>query len=286
MSSVDQFESVFKSATKDPFHLEDIQIKKVLLVNDCDETERVTLDQLVRPFLSAIDKRNPLEWVTLNGEDFKSVQDLLNGIEQHRPDLIVTYRHLHSDAWQWPYSLGEHLDVMTQVTDTPVLVLPHPKREDRVLESLKNTDRVLAITDHLTGDDRLASFGIYFTEENGTLFLTHIEDEEAYDRYMELISKIPEIDTETARKKIRNQILKEPADYIRSCQEFMKEKGQKIKIESLVEMGRQLESYKSWIDEHEVDLIIMNTKDEDQLAMHGLAYPLVVELRTIPLLLL
>ncbi|HSG25885.1 MAG TPA: hypothetical protein VLA32_07175, partial [Anaerolineales bacterium] len=85
---------------------------------------------------------------------------------------------------------------------------------------------------------------------------------------------------------IRNQILKEPADYIRSCQEFMKEKGQKIKIESLVEMGRQLESYKSWIDEHEVDLIIMNTKDEDQLAMHGLAYPLVVELRTIPLLLL
>lgn len=30
----------------------------------------------------------------------------------------------------------------------------------------------------------------------------------------------------------------------------------------------------------------MNTKDEDQLAMHGLAYPLAVELREIPLLML
>jgi hypothetical protein len=30
----------------------------------------------------------------------------------------------------------------------------------------------------------------------------------------------------------------------------------------------------------------MNTKDEDQLAMHGLAYPLAIELRTIPLLML
>jgi len=286
MSSVDQFESVFKSATKEPFHLEDIQIKKVLLVNDCDESERVALDQLVRPFLSAIDKKNPLQWVTLNGEDFKSVQDLLNGIETHRADLIVTYRHLHSDAWQWPYSLGEHLDVMTQVTDTPVLVVPHPKREDRVLESLKDTDRVLAITDRMTGNHRLASFGIYFTEENGTLFLTHIEEEEAYERYMDLISKIPEINTDTAREKIRERILKEPADYIKSCQEFIKKKGLKIQIESLVEMGQQLESYKNWIDEHEVDLIIMNTKDENQLAMHGLAYPLVVELRTIPLLLL
>ena len=35
-----------------------------------------------------------------------------------------------------------------------------------------------------------------------------------------------------------------------------------------------------------VDLLVMNTKDEDQLAMHGLAYPLAVELRQIPLLML
>ena len=38
--------------------------------------------------------------------------------------------------------------------------------------------------------------------------------------------------------------------------------------------------------EDEVDLLVLNTKDDDQLAMHGLAYPLAIELREIPLLLL
>ena len=38
--------------------------------------------------------------------------------------------------------------------------------------------------------------------------------------------------------------------------------------------------------EHGIDLLVMHTKDEDQLAMHGLAYPLAIELRDIPLLLI
>ena len=40
------------------------------------------------------------------------------------------------------------------------------------------------------------------------------------------------------------------------------------------------------IDEHQVDLLVVNTKDEDQLAMHGLAYALSVELRSTPILML
>ena len=44
--------------------------------------------------------------------------------------------------------------------------------------------------------------------------------------------------------------------------------------------------YKKLIEQHEVDLLLLHTKDEDQLAMHGLAYPVTVELRDIPLLLI
>ena len=40
------------------------------------------------------------------------------------------------------------------------------------------------------------------------------------------------------------------------------------------------------IAEHNVSLLVMNTKDDEQLAMHGVAYPLAVELRETPLLLL
>jgi hypothetical protein len=40
------------------------------------------------------------------------------------------------------------------------------------------------------------------------------------------------------------------------------------------------------VEENEADLLVMHTKDDDQLAMHGLAYPLAIEVRSIPLLLL
>ena len=46
------------------------------------------------------------------------------------------------------------------------------------------------------------------------------------------------------------------------------------------------ERYKELGQKPQVDLLVMNTKDEDQLAMDGIAYPLAVELREIPLLML
>ena len=51
-------------------------------------------------------------------------------------------------------------------------------------------------------------------------------------------------------------------------------------------MGHVLSLYRSLIIDHEIDLLVMNTKDEGQLAMHGTAYSLSVELEEIPLLLL
>ena len=59
-----------------------------------------------------------------------------------------------------------------------------------------------------------------------------------------------------------------------------------LTVETVVAMGHRLSEYEQLIREHEVDLLVMNTKDEDQLAMHGLAYPLAVNLRSIPLLML
>jgi hypothetical protein len=53
-----------------------------------------------------------------------------------------------------------------------------------------------------------------------------------------------------------------------------------------VRTGHRLQAFKDLIAEHELDLLVMNTKDEDQLAMHGLAYPLAIEIRSIPLLML
>lgn len=237
----------------------------------------------MRAFLAAI---GDTEWDHLSGDDFASVRELLDRVDDRSPDLIVTWRHLHSGAWHWPYSLGEYLDVLTQATEVPVLVLPHPDANRALPHALSNTDRVMAITDHLTGDARLVNYALRFTAPGGTCWLTHIEDEQQFERLLAAVSKIPEIDTDDVRELVAEQLQKEPRDYIRSCREVIDAQALDVTIEEIVRMGRRISEYESLVAEQHIDLLVLNTMDGDQLAMHGQAYPLAVELRSIPLLML
>ena len=144
----------------------------------------------------------------------------------------------------------------------------------------------MAITDRLTSDDRLVSYGVRFTEPGGKLLLAHVEDEATYHRYIATIGKIPELDTEVAGETILEQLLKEPEDYIASCRQVLEAEQAPLVIEQSITLGHHLTDYRRLIEEHDVNLVVLNTKDEGQLAMHGLAYSLSVELRDIPLLLL
>lgn len=285
LTKLDQFESVFKSAAKEKFAYERVDLTRVLLVSDLPTDSTVPLLGQVRSFLSVLEGTRT-EWRQLSGDDFESVHQLLERVAERRPDLIVTWRHLHSSAWHWPYSLGEHLDVLTQATEVPVLVLPHPDADRALPHTLQNTDRVMAITDHLTGDARLVNHALRFSEPGGTCWLTHIEGERQFERFLEAVSKIPEIDTEAARERVAEQLLKEPRDYIRSCREGIEAQQLDVKIEEIVRMGRRVSEYESLVAEQRIDLLVLNTMDGDQLAMHGQAYPLAVELRRVPLLML
>ena len=224
-----------------------------------------------------------ISWHKISGNQHTSVNDLLQHIEQAKPDLICTYRNLHAPASDFPYSLGVYIDVLSQVTAMPVLVLPSPNRSVRIP---KATNNVMAIADHLTGDHHLVSFAARLTSASGRLFLTHVEDEVVFERYMSVIGKIPSIETDNARETILAQLLEEPHDYIRSCAQVLKEKGLPISIEEIVTLGHSLRDYQRLIDEHNVDLLVINTKQDDQLAMHGVAHPLCVELRDTPILML
>ena len=283
MTNLDQFESVFRAAAKADFKYEPITPRKLLLVTDLDPERGQRLERDIADYLAML---GDVELDTVLGTAFENVADLLKLIEVRRPDLIITYRHLHSDAWQWPFSLGVYLDVLTQATSTPVLVIPHPDRDGAVAGALRETRTVVAITDHLTTDPRLIHSAIPFVAEGGTLHLTHVEDELTFHRYMEVISKIPEIDTETAREHIEAQLLKEPHDYIGRCRRALEEAGLKLEVAEHVLLGHHMGDHKGLIDEYVADLLVMNTKDDDQFAMHGLAHAIAVELRDIPLLML
>ncbi len=286
MTNVDQFESMFRSASREVFRHERVNVESVLVVTDRDEAGAKLFGDELRRFLKVLSADEKVLWRDVHGSEFQTAGELLALVESAAPDIICTYRNLHSGAWRWPYSLGTHVDLLTQHTDVPVMLLPHPEAERSAEHALENTDTVMAIADHLAGDHRLVNYAVRFTRKAGTLWLTHVEDETTFERYMETISKIPTINTDEAREAVREQLLKEPQDYIGGCVEVLRKAGMDVSVEHLVAFGRHLAEYKRLIEQHAVDLLVLNTKDEDQLAMHGIAYALAVELREIPLLML
>jgi len=286
MSKLDQFESAFKSASKTVYRFNRVTMPKVLVVTDLDDEQTGRFASDVHDFLSVITDKEATEWRHHQVQPDDDVADLLEAVEAERADLICCYRNLHSRAKRYPFSLGSHVDVLTQATTTPVLLLPVPTDEGRLAESCRNTDRVMVLTDHLTGSDGLIDYAVRFTERDGKLWLAHLEDDATYERYMGVIAKIQEIETDVARKTIREQLLKEPSDYIESVRRELERTVKTIHVDSDVRMGHHIVDCKKLVAEHEVDLLVMNTKDDEQLAMHGLAYPIAVELRSIPLLML
>ena len=68
MTNVDQFESVFKAATKTSFAYRAIEIGKVLLVTDLDEDPAQQLSDQVRTFLRVLGEDKSVNWRTIQGD--------------------------------------------------------------------------------------------------------------------------------------------------------------------------------------------------------------------------
>ena len=66
----------------------------------------------------------------------------------------------------------------------------------------------------------------------------------------------------------------------------LEETGIQETVVPIVGMGHALNDYKQIIDDNNVQMIVLDTQDEDQLAMRGMAYALAVEIQDRPLLLL
>jgi len=286
MLKIDEFESVFRSALKETYQHREILIKSVLLVTDLDADDTQQLMNQVKVFCNHLGQANNIDWNTVSRNDFKSAEDLFELINRKTTDLIVTYRNLHSETWRHPFSLGEHLDVMLQKTSVPVLVIPHPKAEYASDHSLDTCNSVMVVTDHMVNDHHLVQCGLAFVGEEGRVYLSHIENQDYFDRVIESISKIPTIDTEDAKQKLGKQLLKDPMEYILSVKTELDKLNRSIEVTPIVEFGHRLKDYLKHIEDMQVDLLVINTKDGEQMAMHGLAYPLAVEVRQISLLML
>ncbi len=283
MTTLDQFESVFKSAVRPHYRHKVVPIDRAVIVTDLDQTAAGTFAKQVQQLLAP---QQVTDWEIVTGEQYTGTLELLRLLEGKSTDLICCYRNLHSHAWQHPHSLGSHLDVLIQKTATPVLILPHPAAGYAYAHAYHSDRKVLAVTDHMTDDDLLVSYAAEFTGANGHLHLAHIEDEATFARYIDAISKIETIDTANAEATIKHQLLKNRKDYIESCRTALSTKYPSMTVDAIVAYGRKLTDYLGHVDELEINLLLMHGKEEDQLAMNSLSYPLAIELRQIPLLII
>lgn len=280
---LDELESAFRAAAKVRFHRDEVAIRKTLVVTDLDREARNAYRERVRGFLT---RHYDLDPTVVGFEDYGSVEGLVRLVDTEKPDLVITYRNLNTDGWKYAHSLGVYLEVLTQATPVPVLVTPSPHATGAAERALVDTSRVMVVTDHLTGDDRLVSHGLAFTADGGSLFLAHVENQRRFDRFMRIIEKIPAIDTELARQRIAERLLSEPADYVESVRKALESDKTAPRVEPVVCFGHEVSMYGRLVDEHAIDLLVMNSKDDTQLAMSGDAYSIAIELRRIPLLLL
>ncbi len=278
---LDDFESVFRSAVKERFHLKPPRLASALVISDLDEDLAKHFVAESKRFLGL---EQDVDWSTLNADEATEVPDILDRVRRNPPDLVVCFRHILGSGAQLPYSLGSTVDSLTQATDVPVLLMPRPTDESYSLP--KTTAQVMVVTDHLTGDDRLVNWAAHLCNDGGTLFLTHIEDERVLAKFLEVFSKIPGIDLDLVTEKVPQKLLDMPLDYVQSTAEELASNNVHEKVVPIVKLGVPVTAYEALVEEHEIDLLVMNTKDSGQSAMHSLAYALSVEIRDSPLLLL
>ena len=281
LDQIDEFESLFRRSEREEFVFADIPIESVALVTG-DESNQSVQDSLKR-FLPRIGEA--AAWHGIGSGDFSNVAELLEQIDAQQVDLVVTRRHLQEENLSPQHSLGVYLDELTQRTSIPVLVLPGTARTPLEM-STEPCRRVMMVADHISGDHRLINYGMRMCTEGGTVWLCHIEDDMVFRRFVHAIEQIPEITSEPGATLLEEQLLKEARDFIETCFGTLRDEGPNVSLKSHVAMGHHVTEYRRLIDENEIELLVANTKDDDQLAMHGMAYSLSVELTDVPMLLL
>ena len=287
---IDEFESQFRSAVKERYEFRPVVLEHVVLVCDVEAAETPQLLEIVKRLVpdlpgSQFQGATELLWTVIGRDELHSVKEVVQRIDESKPNLIVTQRDLKTAADDLVYGLSNYLDAFTQSIPTPVLLLPDESVEE-LDASIRPTDHVMVNAPHLTGDSMLLNWGIRFSLPAGELFLAHIEDDDAFSYYMDAIGRIPEIDTEVARVKLSEMLRRMPTEFIEEAQKKILEAQPDLQVRGLVEIGQRLSDYRRIVQEHHVDLLIIHTEDPHQRAMNRFAYAIAVEFRHLPLLLL
>ena len=90
MTHVDQFESMFRAASREVFVYERVNIESVLVITDLAELEARLFGDRVRQFLSVISQDESIHWRDVSGSEFQTAGELMalvggSGYHLHLP---------------------------------------------------------------------------------------------------------------------------------------------------------------------------------------------------------
>ena len=281
MTKIDEFESIFRRAEREPFAYQAPALGRVTLVTDRNREFAESTVEAVKTLLPALASS---EFHLLTGDRFSTVTDVVEQLQHDKPDLVVTFRHLQEGMLVPQHSLGVYLDVLTQVLAPPVLMLPGTSAEPQLPTT--EADSVLVLTDHIRGDARLISWAATIAPGNSQLHLAHVEDDLVFQRYLDTIDRIPDLDSDVAHDQLEATLLGDARHYMEAAVEGLESAGVPHETALHIERGHRLKTFKSLIEESAADVCVFNTKDDEQLAMHGMAYAVAVEVVDRSLLLL
>ncbi|MCB9852102.1 MAG: hypothetical protein H6819_03330 [Phycisphaerales bacterium] len=279
---LDQFASLFKSADKPVMVHDDIVVRKIIVVGDDSVGDIDAHLANVRRFLAFLERDNPA-WQALAVTTTSAVSSIREVIRGVAPDLIVAHRDLGETSRRTERSLGVILDELLWDSPTPVVVLPDDN-DGKAYVPERPARKVMLATDHLTGDNALVDYGARFTPADGTLLMAHIEDDAVFERYMQTIERIPDIESAVARERIRERLLETPQSYIASCIQVLRDAGLSIHVEEVVRFGHRVRDYDRLVDEHGIELLCLHTDWDDAPARLGMAYMIATRCRRLPLL--
>lgn len=272
MSQIDEFESIFRRAEREPFAYTPPELNRVVVLTDQDKAFAASVETSLKTFLPALGEAT-VDVVT--GDQFSTVTELVETLEKLSPSLVVTFRHVQEQELVPQHSLGVYLDVLTQTLRAPVLVLAGTAAEPQLPEAAAKS--VLVLTDHIRGDARLISSAAAVAPPEATLHLAHVEDDLVFKRYLATIDRIPEINSDAAREHLEATLLGDAREYMEAAVIGLEEANVPHETELHVLRGHRLRKFKALMERTSADLCVFNTKDDDQLAMHGMAYAIAVE---------
>lgn len=282
LKNFDEFSSIFRRSMVPQFQFDTWKVSSACLIVDQNSTNSQSVIERLKTFSPALAEAH--EWKTIQVDKSSTVESVEQQLAASLPDLIVTWRHLCETQMHPHHSLGVYVDVLTQVVPRPILLLPGECSQgaEKLPPKCQN---ILIATDHAIQESRLIHQAVAMGGKEASIILGHVEDDLSYQRYLQAIERIPEINTEIAAEKLLSQLLHDADRFGVHVAEQLAEQYPDLTLKTETMLGHRVQTFRKLVESQQTDLLVMNTKDQDQLAMHGLAYSLSIELRDIAQLL-